>query len=529
MRSHNNLHRRQRDIFSSPEAFASAVKDAFTDEDEEETKTQKATTTTAKAAATTAKATTAAPTTTQRTVMSVVYVTASATFDGPIGGYKTLGVDGEEEEASTTQKAQTTEAATTTKQQSIFVADVKTSTTNKQQTTLQTSSGLPASINSPTAALSSSIAVVAATGSASRTVTSAKKSATLASAAGSSATSSALPEASGGMTAGGKAGLAIGILLLIGAVLAIALFLFKKRKDKARKEEELENEKSAMFAAQTRAASAKSDANAPKLSLRPVTEFLPNLGAKRSSQGNVITTMANSTPNGQHTSSEQNRNNPFGNSAEVIDSNGASTQVNGLAPAGLTRGASKRVNGASPMDYTTKNNALMGPPSPAGTEFSQNSDANSTPTPSGSGAAIAAAGGPANTAVFRVQLDFKPSMEDELELRAGQLVRLLHEYDDGWVSISPCDFVSSLTFLGSLHPSRSLSTRCRSPYMSVNSPCQASSTTTARSTPISTRSAWSPRSNACQLSWYERWSTYERSSSWFSSKWSRFSSYFPKR
>ena len=37
-------------------------------------------------------------------------------------------------------------------------------------------------------------------------------------------------------------------------------------------------------------------------------------------------------------------------------------------------------------------------------------------------------------AVYRVQLEFKPSMEDELELHAGQLVRLLHEYDDGWVS-----------------------------------------------------------------------------------------------
>jgi len=34
--------------------------------------------------------------------------------------------------------------------------------------------------------------------------------------------------------------------------------------------------------------------------------------------------------------------------------------------------------------------------------------------------------------VHRVQLDFKPSMDDELSLKAGQLVRMLHEYDDGW-------------------------------------------------------------------------------------------------
>lgn len=39
--------------------------------------------------------------------------------------------------------------------------------------------------------------------------------------------------------------------------------------------------------------------------------------------------------------------------------------------------------------------------------------------------------------VHRVQMDFNPSMEDELALQAGQLVRLLHEYDDGWVSLDP--------------------------------------------------------------------------------------------
>ena len=61
---------------------------------------------------------------------------------------------------------------------------------------------------------------------------------------------------------------------------------------------------------------------------------------------------------------------------------------------------------------------FKGPPSPA-------------PTQTGQGPAIAAAGGPANRAVHCVQLDLKPSMDDELELCAGQLIRILHEYDDG--------------------------------------------------------------------------------------------------
>ncbi|KOS17449.1 hypothetical protein ESCO_002898 [Escovopsis weberi] len=55
-------------------------------------------------------------------------------------------------------------------------------------------------------------------------------------------------------------------------------------------------------------------------------------------------------------------------------------------------------------------------------------------SPSVGAAAIAAAGGPANSTVHRVQLSFKPSLTDELEINAGDLIRLLHEYDDGWVS-----------------------------------------------------------------------------------------------
>ena len=58
-----------------------------------------------------------------------------------------------------------------------------------------------------------------------------------------------------------------------------------------------------------------------------------------------------------------------------------------------------------------------------------NADATSMSEKSATAAAI----GPGPSNVHRVQMDFTPSMEDELELRVGQLVRVLHEYDDGWV------------------------------------------------------------------------------------------------
>ena len=35
---------------------------------------------------------------------------------------------------------------------------------------------------------------------------------------------------------------------------------------------------------------------------------------------------------------------------------------------------------------------------------------------------------------IRRYFDIAATMDDELDLKAGQLVRMLHEYDDGWVS-----------------------------------------------------------------------------------------------
>lgn len=55
-----------------------------------------------------------------------------------------------------------------------------------------------------------------------------------------------------------------------------------------------------------------------------------------------------------------------------------------------------------------------------------------TPKSVNSDTSRAAAGPPTESQVYRILMDFVPSMEDELELKAGQVVRMLHEYDDGW-------------------------------------------------------------------------------------------------
>lgn len=149
------------------------------------------------------------------------------------------------------------------------------------------------------------------------------------------------------------------------------------------------------------------------------------------------------------TSQSSHPANPFGSQAERIPE--PATMEHGAAPpsdpftasgpaiaagaaaGALTRKTSMRKTGPSNLDLTVLPALGPMPPSPAGTEFSMTSVSPGSAVPQSNGAAaIAAAGGPSNSNVHRVQLDFKPSLDDEMEMKSGDLVRLLHEYDDGW-------------------------------------------------------------------------------------------------
>ena len=86
------------------------------------------------------------------------------------------------------------------------------------------------------------------------------------------------------------------------------------------------------------------------------------------------------------------------------------------------------------LDLTARGGPDTSPTSgsPAGTQFGVNSAVPAqAPSPPHSPVAITN-GGSTTSTVHRVQLDFAPTLDDEMELKAGQLVRLLHEYDDGW-------------------------------------------------------------------------------------------------
>jgi hypothetical protein len=204
-----------------------------------------------------------------------------------------------------------------------------------------------------------------------------------------SATRSATPETEQtGLTGGAKAGLAVGIIF--GLALVFGLIFFCWRRKKSHRELEEYNEKSAAsppvhvnrFSSDSlRRTSTQTSATAPRLSLRPVTQFLPNL-----------------TGGGAEQKTAQN---PFGDAAALSEKSGASHDR------------------ANSSDSNASVESAVAAVAPGSAQVA-------------TAAAVPVNRGPNN--VHRVQLEFKPSMEDELELKSGQLVRMLHEYDDGWVS-----------------------------------------------------------------------------------------------
>ena len=188
-----------------------------------------------------------------------------------------------------------------------------------------------------------------------------------------------------------------------------------------------------------------------RLSLRPVTQFFPNMNSGKPNNPNApsgVPPPAWRSPapapfERPSTSHSTNPSNPFGNQAERAASpfvEEHNMQIRSTPPTPDRNAKPLPPGGRQTSMYEVEPNMDFtlpdrGAPSPTGTVFSMTSVGPDSPAPHSNGAAaIAAAGGPRNTAVHRVQLDFKPSLGDEMELNAGELVRLLHEYDDGWVS-----------------------------------------------------------------------------------------------
>jgi hypothetical protein len=337
------------------------------------------------------------------TVYEQVFKTLAQTFDGPPQFFTTM--SREPTTASSVQSpAETTTAAANSRQGN---DDDQTSSRKPVAQSTATSSA-SASSSAPPAAASSSATQQAAVSSDKPSTTASSMEITSSSiqtgqvtyAQGAkaadntsamiggtpiSATHSAIAEPQEtGMTSGAKAGLAMGIIFGLALVFGLLFFCWRRKKSQRGLEEF--NEKNGpptppvhvnRFSSDSdrlRRTSTQTSATAPRLSLRPVTQFLPNL------------TSGAAAPKASQ--------NPFGDAAVVSEKGHDRTEsVDSVVSTATATTATAEVVTA---------------------------------------AAVPVARGPNN--VHRVQLEFKPSMEDELELKSGQLVRMLHEYDDGWVS-----------------------------------------------------------------------------------------------
>ncbi|CAZ83115.1 unnamed protein product [Tuber melanosporum] len=385
-------------------------------------------------------------------VTDVVFVTASVSGGGKVIGFTTLG----EAVEKTLSPSPTTVAPpkVTSKAASSERPRATTSETLKATEAIRTQSAISSTsesteVASPTSTLATSTSAIASNSESILALTSTSASASETSIAPiASITSSAAPSseesASGGMSTGATVGLAVagvGVFLVICFTLA---FVYRKRSQKKTQEAygKPEDEKTGGAAAVgatiymngnnnlSRADTVTSE-KAPRVpSLRPVTQFLPNL---------TVTPPA-ADPVSQRQSQAQVQSRPQ-QRAPVIAS----------SPVGLTRSESRKAPppalvlvksegevSSAPVSSATTTNSTA--PLLAKTQTSPTASSSSSLveyTDSGDSAAgTPVAGGPAGVAntspVHRVQMDFKPSMEDELGLRVGQLVRLLYEYDDGW-------------------------------------------------------------------------------------------------
>ncbi|KAJ9137450.1 Translation initiation factor IF-2 [Pleurostoma richardsiae] len=409
-----------------------------------------------------------------QTIYKTVYTTMTPdNWDGTAAGWTTLAPSDRDTE-TTAAHSTLSETAITTTRKSAATTAVST------ETLIQDTASLPKSIVPSTA---SGVATSLALATDSPTPTSQSfSSPSPTSDASATSTADTGSSNSPGTSTAAKAGIAIGVLAGVFVVFALVYFVFSRRRRQMEKQR-LDDDEKVNGPFSDRNEIPRTPASAPRLSLRPVTQFLPTLSThqhpdRRTSRGAAIAMVSSPTVNRPAGSSAWERPmttidtksaDPFGNDAERVQTPitenqlagslkpsstlshdapvGVATTTNsppdvsvlataagtGASGASLTRKASVRRDGPKPLDLTVPPPLSPVPPSPAGTEFSISSiSPGQAPGPSASAAAIAAAGGPAASTVHRVQLDFKPTLEDEMGLKAGQLVRLLHEYDDGW-------------------------------------------------------------------------------------------------
>ncbi|KAJ5901864.1 hypothetical protein N7495_002392 [Penicillium taxi] len=393
---------------------------------------------------------------------------------------------------TTTKQTKTTEETTTTKKttaektETTSVQKEATTTTKTKVDTTHTTEGKTAgtttnqttSVASETTSTPTSFATSISTNSTQDLLTTSTASASDLKA---SASPTAVSLHSTGMSSGAKAGTAIGVILGIGLLAALIFFFYRRNKKQNEADELLDEKNVSTKNLPARPTVAPTHAAAPQLNVRPVTQFAPDLSntatgavedaAAGAVTGGAVVTMRNLTGDGTPPPTPpksispdpfSDPENPFRNATPSVNSQnvpvsptdtGSSVPVAAeataadagtLAAVGKAASISSETAQEQPRPSTAESAILQpGSLSVAGSVDgdSVSSAAMAAGTIGTTGvamAAVAAAGadagsqGAAPSNVHRVQMDFVPTQPDELQLRTGSLVRMLHEYDDGW-------------------------------------------------------------------------------------------------
>lgn len=351
-------------------------------------------------------------------LLSIIVVTATPTFSGPVLGWSTVGFN---QPATTADSENSSSAPSTTAANVVVVststsADVVSSSSAAANlaTTLQTSA-------SPAQILVTTVSSIAA-------ITSVPSSATSSNVASAGATSvSADSSQSSGLSGGAKAGIAIVVIVLAAVVAFGAFFLLKMKK---RKSQEPASNPFSDNAAAT--APMHMRPMTPIAQVEPKAYITPAASTNApivSSAGLAAAGLAPAVAMSEKEKAEQPVDNPFAGSpprrptADIP----APLRINTPTyPSSLTATGAERAAATAGAGVVATDFAALA---------AKRLSSKSVKTPVSPASAMS--NGPATASgalnVHRIQLDFKPSMDDELELKAGQLVRLLHEYDDGWV------------------------------------------------------------------------------------------------
>jgi hypothetical protein len=219
------------------------------------------------------------------------------------------------------------------------------------------------------------------------------------------------------------------VIVAVGLLAGLAYFLIRKKKAQQKQAigmERLDDEKKG-FMSQSPSTmavpqpppSTRSTATAPRISYRPTSQFSTSVlgDAEKAAAGAAAGVMGrNSDPS-----------NPFGIHAQTVESQ--SRDVISPIPEERSLSPPVELQGSPVPSPTAASFDLSSPATPGVQAKAEVGMASVVPV-----VGAAPGDGRPSNAVHSVQLEFKPSMDDELELKVGQIVRVLHEYDDGWVS-----------------------------------------------------------------------------------------------